>query len=126
MRTTATVAQWLVRLTGLIQIVLGLLFWTGNQLTLVPVHMLVGLILVLALWTLAFIAARSGVQPGLVVVVFLWGLLVLILGVTQDRILTGSAHWLIQVLHLLVGLAAIGQAEGLAVRIRRAAPAAVA
>jgi hypothetical protein len=123
MRTTATVAQWLVRITGLIQIVLGLLFWTGNQLTLVPVHMLVGLILVLSLWTLAFIGARSGVPPGFVVFAFLWGLLLPIFGVTQGQILTGSPHWLIQVLHLLVGLAAIGQGEGHGPRIKRSAPA---
>jgi hypothetical protein len=126
MRTTATVAQWLVRITGLIQIVLGLLFWTGNQLTLVPVHILVGLILVLSLWTLALVGARAGVQPGLVVVAVLWGLLVVILGLTQSQILTGGAHWLVQALHLLVGLAAIGQGEALGARIRRAAPAAPA
>jgi hypothetical protein len=123
MRTTATVAQWLVRITGLIQIVLGLLFWTGNQVTLVPVHILVGLLLVLSLWTIALIGAFSGVQPGLVIVAFLWGALVIVLGLTQARILTGDAHWVIQVLHLLVGLAAIAQAEGLGQRIRRSAPA---
>jgi len=126
MRTAATVAQWLVRITGLIQIVLGLLFWTGNQVTLVPVHILVGLVLVLSLWTLALIGALSGVQPGLVVVVLLWGGLVIVLGLTQAQILTGGAHWVIQVLHLLVGLSAIGQAEGLGQRIRRSAPAAAA
>jgi hypothetical protein len=126
MRTTATVAQWLVRVTGLIQIVLGLLFWTGNQLTLVPVHMLVGLILVLSLWTLAFIAARSGVQPGFVAIAFLWGLVVPILGVEQGQILVGSAHWLVKVLHLLVGLVAIGMAEGLGRQIKESAPAVAA
>ena len=126
MRTVATVAQWLVRVTGLIQIVLGLLFWTGNQLTLVPVHMLVGLILVLSLWTVAFVAARSGVQPGFVAVAFLWGLVVLILGVEQTQILVGGGHWLVQVLHLLVGLVAIGMAEGLGRRIRETAPAVAA
>src|SRR5215831_1869027 len=119
MRTTATVAQWLVRVTGLTQIVLGLLFWTGNQLALVPVHILVGLVLVLSLWTLAFIGARSGVQPGLVAAAFVWGLVVVVLGLSQSDILTTGPHWLIQVLHLLVGLAAIGQAEALGVRIRR-------
>lgn len=126
MRTVATVAQWLVRVTGLIQIVLGLLFWTGNQLTLVPVHMLVGLILVLSLWTVAFVAARSGVQPGFVAVAFLWGLVVPILGVEQTQILVGGGHWLVQVLHLLVGLVAIGMAEGLGRRIRETAPAVAA
>ncbi len=125
MRTTAIVAQWLVRVTGLIQIVLGVLFWTGNQLTLVPVHTLVGLILVLSLWTLAFVAARARVQPAFAAVAFLWGLLVVVFGYTQTQLLTGSAHWLIQVLHLLVGLTAIGQAEGLGQRIKQA-PAAAA
>jgi hypothetical protein len=126
MKTTATVAQWLVRITGLIQIVLGLLFWTGNQLTLVPVHIVVGLILVLSLWTLALIGARAGAEPGLVVVAFAWGLLLPIFGLTQSQILTGSAHWLIQVLHLLVGLAAIGQGEALGMRIKRSAATAAA
>src|SRR5258708_24780755 len=100
MRTTASVAQMLVRVCGLIQIVLGLLFWTGSVLTLVPVHMLVGLILVLSLWTLAFIGARSRVQPGFVAVVFVWGLILPVFGLSQGQILTGSAHWLIQALHL--------------------------
>lgn len=119
MRTTATVAQWLVRVTGLIQFVLGLLFWTGNQLALVPVHILVGLVLVLSLWTLAFVGARSGVQPGLVAAAFAWGLVVVVLGLTQGDILTTGPHWVIQVLHLLVGLVAIGQAEALGARVRR-------
>jgi hypothetical protein len=126
MRTTATVAQWLVRVTGLIQIVLGLVFWTGNQLALVPVHILVGLVLVLSLWTLAFTGARSGVQPGLVAVAFVWGLVVVVLGLTQADILTTGPHWVIQVLHLLVGLAAIGQAEAIGARIRRSGAAAAA
>jgi len=125
MRTTATVARWLVRITGLIQIVLGLLFWTGNALTLLPVHILSGLILVISLWVLAFVAARSGVEPAFVAVAFLWGLLVVVLGLTQGQVLTGSAHWLIQALHLLVGLVAIGQAEGLGRRVLQA-PAAAA
>jgi hypothetical protein len=119
MRTTATVAQWLVRITGLIQIALGLLFWSGNLLALLPVHILSGLVLVLSLWTLAFAGARSGVQPGLVAVAFVWGLIVVLLGLSQGAILTTGPHWVIQVLHLLVGLVAIGQAEALGVRIRR-------
>jgi hypothetical protein len=115
----ALAARWLVRVTGLVQVVLGLLFWSGNTLNLVPVHILVGLLLVLGLWTLAFFAARAGVQPGFVVVVFLWGLLLPVFGLTQDRLLAGDAHWVIRLLHLLVGLAAIGQAEGLAGRMIR-------
>ena len=119
MRVATTVVQNLVRVCGLVLIVLGVLFWTGNALTLIPVHILVGLVLVLSLWTMAFLAARSGVSPGLVALGFLWGLLVVVFGLTQDQLLTGDAHWVIRVLHLLVGLTAIGQSEGLAVRILR-------
>ena len=118
MKTATTVAQMLVRLTGLIQIVLGVLFWTDNARSLVPVHMLVGLVLVLALWTLAGLAARAGVNPGLVALAIVWGLIVPILGVTQTSLLPGAAHWTIQVLHLLLGLGAIGLAETLAARIK--------
>jgi hypothetical protein len=114
-----TVAQNLVRVCGLALIVLGALFWTGNALQLITVHILLGLVLVLSLWTLALLAARAGVSPGLVTLVFLWGLLVPVFGLTQDRLLVGDAHWVIRILHLLVGLGAIGQAEGLSVRIRR-------
>ena len=119
MKIAVTVAQNLVRLSGLILIVLGVLFWSGNALTLIPLHMLIGFVLVLSLWTMAFLAARSGVSPGLVALGFLWGLLVVVFGLTQDQLLTGDAHWVIRVLHLLVGLGAIGQSEGLAVRILR-------
>jgi hypothetical protein len=114
---TATVALWLVRLTGLSQIVTGLLFWTGNALTLIPLHMLSGLGLVLALWTIAFLALRGGVGPGLAGLSVLWGLLVVVLGVTQTQLLPGELHWIIQVLHLLVGLVAMGLADAMVRRI---------
>jgi hypothetical protein len=125
MRTTATVAQMLVRACGVVLIVLGILFWTGNTLTLVPVHVLLGLVLVLSLWVLAFVGLRSGAPVGQVVVAFLWGLLVPVLGLSQGSLLVGGAHWVIQVLHLAVGVGAIGLAESLGARIKRA-PAAAA
>ena len=122
MKIATTVLQTLVRLAGLTLIVLGVLVWTGHALTLIPVHMLVGFVLVLSLWTLAVLAARAGVHLGLVILAMLWGGLVPVLGLTQDRLLPGDAHWMIQVLHLLVGLGAIGQAEGLAARIKGRRP----
>jgi hypothetical protein len=122
MKIATTVLQMLVRLSGLTLIVLGMLFWTGHALTLIPVHMLVGFVLVLSLWALAVLAARVGVHPAFVALAIVWGLIVPILGLTQDRLLPGDAHWMIQVLHLLVGLGAIGQAEGLAARIKGRQP----
>ena len=119
-KTATTIAQGLVRVTGLIQIILGALFWTGYALNLVPVHMLVGSVLVLSLWTLAFLAARAGVNRGFILLAAPWGILVPVLGMTQGRILPGDAHWLIQIVHLLVGLIAIGLGERLAARIKHA------
>jgi hypothetical protein len=118
MRTATTTAQMVVRACFVVQLVLGGLFWTGNALGLVPLHMLVGFLLVLGLWTLAALAAGAGVPPGLVALAAVWGLIVPILGLNQDRLLVGSAHWLIEVLHLLVGVAAVGLAEQLAARIK--------
>jgi len=119
MRTATTIIQMLVRGLGLIMIVLGLFFWTGNALNLIGLHMLLGMILVLFLWALAIMAARSGISLGLVALGIAWGLIVVTLGMTQNQLLPGDAHWIIKVLHLLVGIAAIGIAERLAGSIKR-------
>jgi hypothetical protein len=110
--------RMLIRLLGLIMIVLGLLFWTGNALNFIGLHMLLGMVLVLLLWAQAILAARSGGSLGLVALAITWGLIVVALGMTQNQLLPGDAHWVIKVLHLLVGIAAIGIAERLAESIQ--------
>ena len=120
MRTATTVIGMLIRLLGLIMIALGLLFWTGNALNFIGLHMLIGIVLVLLLWALAIMAARSGVSLGVVALGIAWGLIVVALGMTQTRLLPGDAHWVIKLLHLLVGIGALGIAERLAASIQRA------
>ncbi|HEY1456702.1 MAG TPA: hypothetical protein VGG31_09395 [Candidatus Dormibacteraeota bacterium] len=122
----ATVAQWTVRICGLVLIVLGALIWTGHGDQLVDVHETFGILLVIGLWTLAFLGARAGLPVGLVVVAFVWGLIAPALGLTQANILNNGWHWVIQVIHLLIGLGAIGIAEQLGRRIRKATPATTA
>lgn len=107
----------LLRLLGIAQIVLGIMFWTGRAYGLLPVHMTLGSILVITLWLLALLAARAGVSAGMVILAILWGAFVPLLGFNQARLLPGDLHWVVQVAHLLVGLAAIGLGEGLAERI---------
>lgn len=119
MKTLTNALVLLVRIEAPIIIILGLLFWTGNADALIPVHMLLGIVLVLALWTLAVVAALAGVNLGLVAVAALWGVVVPMLGLAQDRLLPGPAHWVIQVLHLLVGITAIALANVLGLRVRR-------
>jgi hypothetical protein len=119
MKTVTAATLMLVRLTGLILIVLGASFWTGHAFALIPLHKQVGYLFVLLFWTLAALAARAGVAPGFVGLAIAWGLAVAALGMTQDRLLIGDVHWVIKVLHLLVGLGAMGLAEGLAARIKQ-------
>jgi hypothetical protein len=119
MRIATTVAHILARVTGLTQIVLGLVIWIFDPDAVIPVHIAVGLALVLSLWTLAFLAAEAGVSRGLVILAVFWGFLAPVLGLTQGQLLVGDAHWVIQVVHLLVGLGAIGLADTLAARIKR-------
>src|SRR5262245_52402213 len=122
MQTVGKVAGTLVGLTGLFQIVAGVLIWTGRGLSLIPVHMAVGVVLVLALWTLAIVAIRSHVNARLIAVAFVWGAVVLWFGYSQAQLLPGPNHWIIRVLHLLFGLAAMGQAGALRRQIRMHAP----
>lgn len=119
MKIATTLSQVLVRAAGLIQVVLGVLLWAGIGGDLVAVHVLVGLALVIGLWTLGLMAARSGVGSGLVGLALAWGLLVPLVGRVEDRVAMADVHAAIQVLHLLIGLGAVGVAEVLADRIRR-------
>jgi hypothetical protein len=118
---TVTIARGLVRAAFIVQIVLGVIFWTGNALGLKNLHMLIGFILVLSLETIVVAAARRGVEVGLVILAGVWGVVTVLLGLTQESILVGSAHWVIRVLHLLVGIGAIGLSEALAGRIQSGA-----
>lgn len=119
MRTTATVARSIVGLTGITQVILGVLFWMDRALQLIPLHMVIGLTFVLAIWVLAGIAWRAKVWPAFAAGAALWGALVLALGATQTRLVPGRAHWIIEVLHLVVGLLAMAIAARLAKAIRR-------
>ena len=121
MKRPATIAQMTIRASGVLLILLGLAIWTGRADQVTPVHELLGFVLVLALWTLSFLAARAGVSMRWVVLAVAWGLAAPILGLTQQNLVTGNWHWTIQVLHLVIGVGAIGQGENLAARMKQVA-----
>jgi hypothetical protein len=110
--------QIVTRASGLAQLALGLLFWTGNALALIPIHMLNGLLFVLLLELQAALAAWAGVSWRLVLFAVVWGVVVPVLGVTQTQLLPGGWHWVVQVAHLAVGLVAMGLAERLGLRAK--------
>jgi hypothetical protein len=120
-----TVAQTLVRATGLLQVALGLLFWTGHLLVAVPFHTFNGMLFVVLLLVQAGLAAWAGGVSRLVVFAIVWALVVPVFGVRQGAILPGEFHWMVRLAHLLVGLVAMGVAEQLAASAKAHSPSRV-
>ncbi|MBA2395981.1 MAG: hypothetical protein H0V70_24915 [Ktedonobacteraceae bacterium] len=117
-RITANV----LRASALLALIFGILSWVGVLPdSLIGIHMLLGIIVVISLWILGgvMITTRGGI--GLAVGAFALGLITLALGLTQKQILPdpNSLHWIIQVVHLLIGLGAIGMGEAISGRYRR-------
>jgi hypothetical protein len=112
--TPVLVTRMAARAILVIQVVLGVLFWTGHADSLVNVHIAVGLLLVLDLWAAVVLGLRAGAPAGLAVVALIWSVGMPAFGLIQTNLLPGSAHVVIQVLHLFVGFAAVGLVEGLA------------
>jgi hypothetical protein len=115
-----TITIMVLRIALLLALIFGILFWLNIATSLIPIHMLLGIIVVLALW---IIGLAQGFLPGgnfpLALATFVVGLAVAIVGLNQQHWLIGSAHWVIQVIHLLLGLAAIGLAEMTVASTRR-------
>jgi hypothetical protein len=117
-----TIAVWVLRIAVLAAIILGILFWTGNAENLIPVHMLIGIIAVLSLWVIGLAQGFiKGGSFGLALATFIVGLALAIVGLYQQQWLLGSSHWIIQVIHLLLGLSTIGLGEMVNGRTRRLA-----
>lgn len=114
----------LVRITGVTQVVLGLLFWAGLVRNLVPLHMAIGLTFVIGLWALAALAGRAGAGAPRVAFAVAWGALVVWFGIVHPRLLPGELHWIVQAAHLLIGFAAMGIADSLAKAARARSAAA--
>jgi hypothetical protein len=105
-----------LRVAAGLQVLMGIVLWTGHGYSLVGMHRAIGVGFVLVLWSIALLslAARRGI--GLALFALLWGLVIAALGFTQQRILIGDMHWVVRVLHLVIGLSAMPLAERLARR----------
>lgn len=116
---TTRIAIMVLRLCALAALTLGILFWIGHADQLHELHMVIGLVLVLSLWTVALaqIAKPGGIA--LAVGAAAVGVLLFVVGVTQERMLPGASHWVIQVVHLGLALLAVGLGETVAGRAAR-------
>lgn len=117
MKSIVRIARLLLSLSGIALLVLGILFWAGYALSLLQTHMMLGGLFVICMWVLAALGLAGPGTRGLALIVLIWSLVVPALGVTQLRLMPGADHWVIQVLHLLVGLIAMGLGHALARRL---------
>ena len=105
------IALNILRLTVLVNLVLGILFWTGNADSLQNLHMLLGILAVASLFTIAIIQSMNGGSLGLTLAACTVGVLLAIVGIFQQSWLLDANHWIIQVIHLILGISAIGLGE---------------
>jgi hypothetical protein len=111
--------QIVARVIVVVQVTLGILVWTGRGDSLIPLHIAVGLLLVVDLWAAAALGLRAGAPIGLVVLALVWSVGMPVFGLVQTNLLPGGSHVAVQLLHLVVGLAAVGLLENLARGSRR-------
>ncbi len=117
----ARIAIMVLRVAVLFNLITGIIFWTGNAAPLQVVHILLGIIAVLSLWTLGILQGMRGGSFGLALATFVVGFLLALVGLFQKNWLPepNANHWIIQVIHLVLGLAAIGLGERVAGLYRR-------
>nr|BBH85359.1 hypothetical protein KTC_01100 [Thermosporothrix sp. COM3] len=100
------ILKWVGPLSGVGAITLGLLHWFFH-ISFLELHMLFGFLVTLSLLLSGIIALLTrGIRVlGAIALVFV--LIVPVFGLTQMLIFIGDFHWLIQIAHLLVGVAAV-------------------
>jgi hypothetical protein len=121
------IASVVLSFAGLLALILGLLVWTNHGLSLIQMHMLLGLLAVGALWVIAIGQAFSrGGSWFIAASALVVGAAMIAVGLTQSGLMPGAFHWLIQVLHLVLGLLVIGLGHIGAARYRKGSTGATA
>ena len=111
-------------IAALVAVAFGMGTYTHADFT--TIHMLFGLIVALALLILAVIAVfRSGLRR-LGAIGIVYAFIVPIFGVTQQMILAGDLHWLVETAHLVVGFGALVLIGAIGERFTRRKAAGVA
>ena len=115
-------ASAVVTLAGLLALASGVAFWFGIAVSLLSMHMLLGLLTVAGLWTIGVAQARShGGSSIMSALALILGGLTVYFGLNQTTMLPGERHWLVQTCHLILGIFCIGLAHMAVARQRRGA-----
>ncbi|MFL5663483.1 MAG: hypothetical protein ACJ8BW_19390 [Ktedonobacteraceae bacterium] len=97
--------QIIATVAALVAVAFGMGTYTHGNFT--NPHMLFGLIVVLILLILGVMAVFTSGLRRLGAIGIVYALIVPIFGVTQQLILAGELHWLIEAVHLVVGFGAL-------------------
>jgi hypothetical protein len=103
----ARIAKVTIRVTGPVQLLVGIAFWMGRAVPLRPAHMLVGMVFDLAFVSLVVLAALAGMRRVAVLGGIALAIVIPLFGVVQPRILPGPQHWIVRSAHLLLGVIAM-------------------
>jgi hypothetical protein len=114
------IASAVLSLAGLLALVSGIAFWSGIGLNLMALHMLLGFLAIVALWTIGIGQAFSGSGGWIIAAsALILGVLTIAIGLYQSSLWVGAFHWIIQVLHLALGILTIGLGHMGAARYRK-------
>ncbi|HET7631942.1 MAG TPA: hypothetical protein VFK16_06490 [Gemmatimonadaceae bacterium] len=114
MTSYITGLRLIIRIAFALLLLLGFYMWIMGAEYLRSVHMGLGFVFVILLLVLAVAGALSGGGIKLAAVTVLWAIVIPVIGVAQLTLLPGELHWVIRVIHLLVGIGAMPFAERLA------------
>lgn len=109
--------QIIAMVAGLVAVSLGMGTYTHADF--VNVHMVFGLIVAIVLLVLAARAVFTSELRRIGAISLIYALIVPVFGASQEMILVGDAHWLIEAAHLLVGFGALALIGTLGTRLMR-------
>ena len=122
MTSIVNALRWVARLDFLAVLILGVLLWTGSTGSL-KIHIITGFIMTLTLLLIGMMGFFSRIKPALPIIAIAWAILLPYIGFAQLHLMPGASHVVIQVIHLLIGICAIGIVEATGAKITRAAQA---
>ena len=123
MNKLVTPLLMIARLLVAVQVVLGFAIWFGVA-TVTQAHIGLGSLFVLVMWIIALIALFALPSRTLPLITLALGGAIMWFGVAQRTMLIGPMHWTVRVVHLLLGISAMGLIEPMVKAIRRHRPAA--
>jgi hypothetical protein len=81
-----------IRAAFVVNLLLGIYIWTGRGDAVIPVHRVVGILLVVMLAVLVVLAIRQHVSAGLIGAAIVIALAAPVLGLTQENLSVGALH----------------------------------